>query len=81
MRRRQATRLASDLDRVSRDKVDMTSLEHYSQRVSGLFESVAAQLADEVSALTGQLRREVADVAEQAEGGRAREQVRRARHA
>ncbi|KAG2447417.1 hypothetical protein HYH02_007744 [Chlamydomonas schloesseri] len=59
----QVQRLCSDLDQLSRDKIDLSALEHYSQRVSGLFEGMAGNLADEVAALTGQLRSEVAAVA------------------
>ncbi|KXZ43812.1 hypothetical protein GPECTOR_80g172 [Gonium pectorale] len=59
----QVQQLCGDLDRLSREKVDLGALEHYSQRISSLFEGVAQGLADEVSTLVGQLRSEVAAVA------------------
>ncbi|PNW72516.1 hypothetical protein CHLRE_16g687406v5 [Chlamydomonas reinhardtii] len=66
----QVQRLCSDMDQLSRDKVDLSALEHYSKRVSGLFEGVAGNLADEVAALTGQLRAEVAAVAKETAAAR-----------
>lgn len=64
------------MDQLSRDKVDLSALEHYSKRVSGLFEGVAGNLADEVAALTGQLRAEVAAVAKETAAAREKDLVR-----
>ncbi|KAG2490275.1 hypothetical protein HYH03_011227 [Edaphochlamys debaryana] len=71
----QVQRLGSDVDRLARDKVDLASLEHYSQRVSALFENVAGGLADEVAALAGQLRSEVAGVGREVEEAAAKGQA------
>ncbi|GLC44469.1 hypothetical protein PLESTM_001603300 [Pleodorina starrii] len=71
----QVQRLCGDLDRLSRDKIDLTSLEHYSQRISSLFEGVAQGLADEVATLVTQLRAEVAGVARSTEESRSKDKV------
>lgn len=69
-------RLCGDLDRLSRDKIDLTSLEHYSQRISSLFEGVAQGLADEVAVVVSQLRVELAGVSRNSEEARSRDKVR-----
>ncbi|GLI68481.1 hypothetical protein VaNZ11_012907 [Volvox africanus] len=71
----QVQRLCGDLERLSRDKVDLTSLEHYSQRISSLFEGVAQGLADEVATLVTQLRAEVAGVTRSAEEARVKDKM------
>ncbi|GIL67719.1 hypothetical protein Vafri_21046 [Volvox africanus] len=71
----QVQRLCGDLERLSRDKVDLTSLEHYSQRISSLFEGVAQGLADEVATLVTQLRAEVGGVTRSAEEARVKDKM------
>ncbi|EFJ40755.1 hypothetical protein VOLCADRAFT_108021 [Volvox carteri f. nagariensis] len=71
----QVQRLGGDLDRLSRDKIDLASLEHYSLRVSTLFEGVAQGLADEVATLVGQLRTEVAGTTRNAEDMRVKDKM------
>ncbi|GFR52020.1 hypothetical protein Agub_g14444 [Astrephomene gubernaculifera] len=71
----QVQRLRGDLDRFSREKVDLGSLEHYSQRISALFESIAQGLADEVAAVVGQMRAELATVTRDAAAAQAKDQA------
>jgi hypothetical protein len=72
----QVSRLAADVDRLGRDKIELSALEGYSQRLAGLFEGVAGGLADEVAALAAGLRTEVAAAVRGAEEARARDEVR-----
>jgi hypothetical protein len=51
----QVNSVRSDLDRLSREKVDMAALEAYTSRVTKLFEQVSSTLSDDTRAVSEQL--------------------------